>query len=199
VGEHLPQPRRNWKRRSWRKSGEPPRNRPCLASPKGEANLAGFEAGETNPREARVGEPPRNRTENPQIKRTRGECPPCFAGSLSLGNRRFRCPLNRVKSVRVRAFGCQIGCQSFGGSSPRFRTKITKPSESFGTLGVFIFRPSRVSRMLHGLGFERGMDASGECCGSRMDQGDVRRSACEVHLFRPSGRESLSDSPDCRT
>ena len=79
------------------------------------------------------------------------------------------------------------------------------PHKNYKTLrilpdsGGFHFQGAGVSRILHGLVFERGMDASGECCGSRMDQGDVWRSACEVHLFRPSGRKSISDSPDCRT
>ena len=34
--------------------------------------------------------------------------------------------------------------------------------------------------------------------GGLMDYGDFRRSAREIHLLRPSGRESISDSPDCR-
>src|SRR5262245_12697828 len=43
-----------------------------LASPKGGATCRTEEAGETTPNEVRSGEPPRNRTENPQIKSHNG-------------------------------------------------------------------------------------------------------------------------------
>ena len=58
------------------------------------------------------GEPGGNRTFNPQIKRSRGECPPSIAGSFSLGKPSIWCSLRLANSARVRPFGCQIGCQT---------------------------------------------------------------------------------------
>ena len=58
------------------------------------------------------GEPPRNRTENPQIKRARGHRPRVLVQSFSVGHLAISRPLNAAKCAPVRPFGCQIGCQA---------------------------------------------------------------------------------------
>jgi hypothetical protein len=71
------------------------------------------------PQSNSIGKPPRNRTENPQIKRAKGQCPPVIARSFPLRKLRFGRPPKHANSVGVRPFGRQNGRQDFGGRNHR--------------------------------------------------------------------------------
>jgi hypothetical protein len=60
------------------------------------------------------GEPRRNRTFNPQIKSSRGECPPSIAGSVSLGRLRLRCPPKRANSAVLRQYSNRVVSGNLG-------------------------------------------------------------------------------------